>query len=76
MAVELGAVIVRPKFAHLGTEKDRATMVQSLLSAPHMVAIVPTFTITHPNLPDVDDNRLLEVDVATDADILVAGDKQ
>ncbi len=76
MAVELGAVIVRPKFTHLGTEKDRVTMAQSLLSAPHIMAIVPTFTMVHPDLPDVDDNRLLEVAVAADADIIVTGDKQ
>lgn len=76
MAVELGAVIVRPKFAHLGTEKDRVTMAQSLLSAPHVIAIVPTFTMIHPDLPDVDDNRLLEVAVAVDADIIITGDKK
>lgn len=51
-------------------------MAQSLLSAPHIMAIVPTFTIVHPDLPDVDDNRLLEVAVAADADIIITDDKQ
>ncbi len=76
LAVELGAVIVRPKFAHLDTEKNRVAIAQSLLSAPHIIAIVPTFTITHPDLPDVDDNRLLEVAVASHADLIVTGDKE
>ncbi len=76
MAVELGAVIVRPKSAHLGTEKERVSMAQSLLSAPHIVAIVPNFTITHPDLSDVDDNRLLEVAVASHADLIVSGGKE
>lgn len=61
MAVELGAVIVRPKFAHLGIVAERAPS---------------TFTIIHPYLPDMDDNRLLEVAVSADADIIVTGDKQ
>ena len=76
LAVELGAVIVRPKFAHLDTEKNRVAIAQSLLSAPHIIAIVPTFTITHPDLPDVDDNRLLEVAVASHADLIVSGGKE
>ena len=76
MAAELGAVIIRPKFSRLGTEKERVNDIQTLLSAPHIIAIVPTFTIVHPDLPDVDDNRLLEVAVAADADIIVTGDKQ
>lgn len=62
--MRIWSVIVRPKFTHLGTEKDRATMAQSLLSAPHIMAIVPAFTMVHPDLPDVDDNHLLEVAVA------------
>ena len=51
-------------------------MAQSLLSAPHIVAIVPNFTITHPDLSDVDDNRLLEVAVASHADLIVSGGKE
>jgi len=76
MAAELGAVIVRDKFARLGTEKERVIMAQELLSAPHVRAIVPTFTIVHPDLPDADDNRLLEVALSAAADLIVTGDKE
>ncbi len=51
-------------------------MAQSLLSVPHIIAVVPNFTITHPDLPDVDDNRLLELAVASHADLIVSGDKE
>lgn len=74
-AAELGAVIVRPKFSRLGTEKERVNDLQTLLSAPHILAIVPTFTIVHPDLPDPDDNRLLEVAIKAHADLIVTGDK-
>ena len=76
MAAELGAVIIRPKFSRLGTEKERVHNIQTLLSAPHIMAIVPTFTILHPDLLDVDDNRLLEVAIASDAALIVAGDNE
>ncbi len=76
MAAELGAVIVRPKFARLGTEKERVNSIQALLSASHIVAIVPTFTITHPELADEDDNRLLEAALASHADLIITGDKE
>jgi putative PIN family toxin of toxin-antitoxin system len=75
MAVELGAVIVRPKFSRLGTEKERVAVAQALLSAPHVSAIVPPFSIVHPNLLDVDDNRLLELAIAAKADVIITGDK-
>lgn len=75
MAVELGAVIVRPKFSHLGTEKERAVMAQALVSAPHFMAMVPTFTMVHPDLSDPDDNRLLEVAIEANADLIITGDK-
>ncbi len=74
MAVELGAVIVRKNFSHLGTEKDRVIMAQSLLSAPHVMAIVPSVTIVHPELPDRDDNRILEVAIVAPADLIVSGE--
>lgn len=40
------------------------------------MAIVPTFTIVHPDLPDMDDNRILEVAVTANADLIITGDKQ
>ncbi len=40
------------------------------------MAIVPAFTIMHPDLPDMADNRLLEVAIAADADISITSDKQ
>ncbi len=75
MAAELGAVIVRPKFSRLGTAKDRVNSLQTLLSAPHVEAVVPTFLIIHPDLPDPDDNRLLEAAIASQADLIATGDK-
>lgn len=51
-------------------------MAQELLSAPHVQAIVPTVAIVHPDLPDVDDNRLLEVALSAAADFIVTGDKE
>ncbi|MCY0908798.1 MAG: hypothetical protein OWR62_10460 [Sulfobacillus thermotolerans] len=48
----------------MGTEKERVAMAQELLNAPHVYAVVPSFTIVHPDLLDGDDNRLLELAVA------------
>lgn len=76
MAAELGAVIVRPKFSRLGTEKERVNSVQIFLSAPHIKAIVPPFAIAYPSLTDVDDNRILETALASQADLIVTGDKE
>ena len=51
-------------------------MAQTLMSAPHIAAIVPPFTVVHPRLADADDNRLLEVAIAADAELLITGDKE
>ena len=51
-------------------------MTQSLLNAPHVMAIVPSVTIVHPELPDKDDNRILEVAIAAHADLIVTGDSE
>lgn len=67
---------MRPKFSRLGTEKERVINIQALLTAPHIMAIVPTFTIVHPDLFDMDDNRILEVAVAANTDLIITGDKQ
>ncbi|PSR35236.1 MAG: hypothetical protein C7B46_02175 [Sulfobacillus benefaciens] len=69
-------MIMRPKFSRLGTEKERVINIQALLTAPHIMAIVPTFTIVHPDLFDMDDNRILEVAVAANTDLIITGDKQ
>ncbi len=59
-------------FSHLGTEKERRNGTNTLERAPcyryraHFV---------HPDLPDPDDNRLLEVAIEANADLIVTGDK-
>lgn len=45
-------------------EEQRVITLQAFLLAPHIKAIVVTFAIMHPDLPDMDDNRLLEVAIA------------
>lgn len=76
MAAELGAVIVRPKFSRLDSALKKIGSKVSKFSYRPRTSWQSYLRLRSPNLPDVDDNRILVTALASRADFIVTGDKE
>ncbi len=68
---ELANVLSRKKFDRYVTVEDREEFVRLIY---RVVEVVPIVTAVH-ECPDEADNRILEVAINGDADIIVSGDR-
>lgn len=73
IAAEYAAVLTRPKFARLGTRKERQRAVQELVSRPSCYVVHPRVRLALV-AADPDDNRFLEAAAEAQADVIVSSD--
>ena len=69
---ELTTVVLRPKFRRFFSDRAAATLLDEVLSLATFVYQLPMVDLS----PDPDDNRILAIAIAGEADYLVSGDKR